>query len=116
MSSEESAADFIWRLGDLTFGLLIWIAHFLAIYIISASSCAFGWAGGDGALKIKVALTGLTLFAAGLIGVHALRHVRRWRENPDDDFLSSLTLGVDGVSATAAGIQVIPLLTTTLCV
>src|SRR4029079_7739924 len=73
------------RLLDPAFGLFVWAAHFLAVYIGAAVACVLGLeTAGEGArttfLAMLVALT--IVAAAGVLG-HAVWRHRQYRDRLD---------------------------------
>jgi membrane protein implicated in regulation of membrane protease activity len=102
---------------DGMFGLFVWAAHLLAIYIPTALACQFGLgAASRGARASFVgALVLVTIVAAAVVVLHALRRYRQQRDVPDRRFRMAVTLGCDTVATVAIVWQLLAIALIPLC-
>ncbi len=102
---------------DAMFGFFVWAAHLLAIYAGTALACQFGLGGASPAARagtVTVLLL-VTLAAAGIIVLHALRRYRQQRDAPDRRFRMAMTLGCDTIATVAVAWQLLAILLVPLC-
>lgn len=103
------------RLGvllDTMFGFFVWAAHFLAVYITTAVSCQLGLGAARAAVRTSF-LTGLvliTVVAAAIVVLHAVRRYRQSRDASDKRFRLSMTIGCDAMAALAITWQLFAIL------
>lgn len=99
----HSKAGAVFRLLDAAFGLLMWAAHFLVIYIATAVACVLGLgAASSGARTAFLAtLAIVTIAPCALVVLHALRRYRQQYELPEQRFRMSVTIGCDAISTVA---------------
>lgn len=100
---------------DVAFGFFVWMAHLLTIYIATALACGLGVVARTGRAPLLVTLVAVTLLAAGVVFLHALRRWRRYRHAPDRRFRMSLTLGGDALATLAIVWQLLAVLIVPLC-
>ena len=105
------------RLLDVAFGFLVWGIHFLAIYIAAAVACVLGLgtAGAASRTAFWTALALVTVAAIAVVVLHALRGYRQYRNEPEQRFRMSVTIGCDAIATVAIAGQLIPLLLVPLC-
>ena len=99
------------------FGFFVWAAHFLVVYIATAVACQLGLGKGGASVR-KTFLTALaivTVAAAAIVTVHALRRYRRWRDAPEQQFRMSITIGADAIAAVSITWQLIAILLVPIC-
>ena len=105
------------RLLDPAFGLFVFAAHLLAVYVPTAVACQVGLGGAGEAVRASYQ-TGLALFTvavAAIIVLHAFLRYRRFRDLPDKRFRLTLTVGCDALATVAVLWQLFPILLTPLC-
>src|SRR5690242_15567563 len=97
--TENSVAPLL----DGAFGFFVWAIHLLAIYIATALACVLGL--GTAAASTRtgfLAMLGLvTLVAAAIVLLHAVRRYRQQRDIPDQRFRMSVTVGCDAIATVA---------------
>jgi hypothetical protein len=105
------------RLLGLVFGFLVWVLHFLAIYAATAVACVLGLGAADASVRSTVvtALVIVTVAAAAIVVLHALKTYRRRDEAPNRRFLSSITIGHDAIAVIGILYQVFPILLVPVC-
>jgi hypothetical protein len=105
------------RLLDPAFGLFVWAAHFLAVYVGAAVACVLGLGtAGEGARTTFLAvLVILTVVAAALVLAHAVWRHRQYRDLPDHRFRMVLTIGNAGIATVGIVWQLFPLLLVPVC-
>lgn len=105
------------QLLDVLVGFFVWAAHFLVVYIATALACALGPgaanAGSRTALVTALAL--VTVTAAAIVVMHALRRYRQQREMPEQRFRMSVTIGCDALALVAIVWQLFPILLVPPC-
>jgi len=102
---------------DAMFGFFVWAAHLFAIYIPTALACQFGLgaAGRSGRVGFVAVLVLVTIAAAAIVVVHALRRYREQRHASDRQFRMAVTLGCDTVATVAIAWQLLALALVPLC-
>ncbi|HEX8693947.1 MAG TPA: hypothetical protein VF746_16105 [Longimicrobium sp.] len=102
---------------DTVFGFFVWAVHLLAVYAPTAVACQLGLGGADAATRtaFQAGLVGVTVIAAALVVLHALRRYRRQRAVPERRFRMALTLGTGAVAAVAIVWQLFAVLLLPLC-
>ncbi len=102
---------------DGMFGFFVWAAHLLAVYISTALACQFGLgtAGRGGRASFVGALVLVTIAAAAIVVLHALRRYRLQRDVPDRQFRMSVTLGCDTVATVAIAWQLLAVALVPIC-
>jgi len=105
------------RLLDLAFGFFVWAAHFLAVYVATAVACVLGLgaAGAGARATLAATLAVVTLAAAAVVALHALRRCRRPEPGPDPRFLAGITIGNDAVAAVGILWQLFPIFLVPAC-
>jgi hypothetical protein len=105
------------RLLDPAFGLFVWAAHFLAVYIGAAVACALGLGmAGEGARTIFLTvLVALTVVATTVVLAHAVWRHRQYRDLPDQHFRMVLTIGNDAIATVGILWQLFPILLVPVC-
>lgn len=103
---------------DPALGFFVWAAHFLAIYIVAALSCALGLgtSTGDNQAMFLWVLIGLTVLGAFIVLVHGWVRLKQYRAGERTGFRTMVTLGADALAAVAMLLQLFPLLMVPLCV
>jgi len=94
-SSTVSEGKELRRLLDLAFGLFVWAAHFLIIYVGAAVACVLRLNGLEAVWAV------VTLAAAALVVWHGFSRYRRRKDMPDHDFARSVTVGCDAIALVA---------------
>lgn len=99
------------------FGFFVWAAHFLVVYIATAVACQLGLgeAGASARTTFLTALAIVTVAAATIVVVHALRRYRRRCEAPEQRFRMSVTIGADAIAAVSITWQLIAILLVPIC-
>lgn len=102
---------------DVAFGLFVWAAHFLVIYIATAVSCQLGLgAAAAGARTTFLTVLALvTLAAAAVVVLHALRRWRQQRDLPVRRARMTITVGNDAIAAVAILWQLLAISLVPLC-
>lgn len=102
---------------DAVFGFFIWLAHLLVIYIAAALFCGLGFgATGAGTRTTFVAVLALvTVAAAAVVLLHAVRRYRQRGETPEQRFRMRLTIGCDAIAVVGIAWQLFPILLVPLC-
>jgi hypothetical protein len=105
------------RLLAPVFGFFIWVVHFLAVYAATAVACVLGLGAADASVRstFATALVIVTLAAAAVVGLHALKTYRRRGEVPNRRFLRGITIGHDAIAAVAILYQLFPILLVPVC-
>ena len=105
------------RLLSLVFGFLVWIMHFVAIYAATAVACVLGLGAADAGARstFVTALVIVTVAAAALVVLHALKTYRRRDEAPNRRFLSGITIGHDAIATVGILYQVFPIFMVPVC-
>lgn len=103
---------------DAAFGYFVWAAHFLGVYIAAAVSCqvGLGAAGSRPRATFLAVLVLVTLAAAAVVVVHAVRRYRQQRDHLDRRFRMVLTIGSDAVATIAIAWQLLAIALVPLCV
>ena len=98
------------RILDLAFGFFVWAIHFLVIYIVAAVACVLGLGAASEAMQNSLlgVLTVVTLAAAAIVVVHAVRRYRSQRAAHDQHFRMSVTGGCDAIAVVAIAGQFLP--------
>jgi hypothetical protein len=114
---QRSRTDGVAALLDAAFGLLVWAAHFLVIYIATAVACVLNLrdASGGARTAFLTTLIIVTLAACALVVLHALRRYRQQHELPEQRFRLALTIGCDAIATLAMAWQLFPILLVPLC-
>ena len=105
------------RLLGLVFGFLIWVLHFLAVYAATAVACVLGLGAADAGVRstFVTALVIVTVAAAAIVVLHALKTYRRRGEVPNRRFLSGITIGHDAIATVGILYLLFPILMVPLC-
>jgi hypothetical protein len=105
------------RLLDPAFGLFVWAAHFLTVYIGAAVVCVLGLgAAGEGARTTFLAvLVVLTVVAGAVVLAHAAWRYRQYRDLPDQRFRMVVTIGNAGIATVGIVWQLFPILLVPIC-
>lgn len=97
-----------------TFGFIVWAAHFLLVYCLTAIACAMAW-GARAMMWTLVAQVVATVLALAAIGVHAWLAARLPEGVTDRTFMMRLTLGCDAIAAFGVVAMLGPILLTPGC-
>ena len=108
----RTEAGVVYRLLDPAFGFFVWAVHFVAVYVTAAVACQLRLRL-DGTFVI--ALVAVTLAAAAIVLVHAVKRYRQRGEVRDHGFLIRIAVGHDAVAALAILWQLFPLLMVPVC-
>jgi hypothetical protein len=96
---------------------LVWVLHFLAIYAATAVVCVLGL--GTAAAGVRstfvAALVIVTVAAAVIVVLHALKTYRRRDEAPNRRFLGGIAIGHDAIATVAILWQLFPILLVPAC-
>ena len=113
----QGEAGVFYRLLGLVFGFFAWVLHFLTIYAATSVACVLGLgATGAGVRSTFVtALVIVTVAAAAVVVLHALKAYRRHEDVPDRRFLRGITIGHDAIAAIAILYQLFPILMVPAC-
>lgn len=113
----QSQAGVLYRLLDPVFGFVVWAVHLLIVYVSTAVACQLGLGSQRGSVKSSVVgtLCIVTLAAAAIVVLHALRRYRQQGEMRDRGFLVRIAVGHDAVAALAILWQLMPLIMVPLC-
>ena len=103
---------------DTVFGHFVWAAHFLFIYIATAVACQLGLGtAATGTRRTFLAvLAVVTVAAAGLVVLHAIRRHREQRDQPDRRIRLGITIGNDAIATLAIAGQLLAITLVPLCV
>jgi hypothetical protein len=105
------------RLLDPAFGFFVWAAHLLAIYIAQAVACVLGL--GERSARVQsefvAALVGITVLAAAIVVLHAVRRYRLEKTVRDRGFLIRIAVGHDAIATLAIVWQLFPLFLSPVC-
>jgi hypothetical protein len=112
-----SEAGVLARLLDLVLGFFVWALHFLAVYVTAAVACVLGLGAADASVRATfvTVLVIVTVVAAAIVVLHALKTSRRHEEVPDWRFLMGITIGHDAIAALGILYQLFPLLMVPVC-
>ncbi len=113
----RSEAGVLSRLLGLVFGFFVWIMHFVAIYAATALACVLGLGAADAGVRstFVTALVIVTVAAAAIVVLHALKTYRRRDEAPNRRFLGGITIGHDAIAVVGILYQLFPTLMVPLC-
>jgi len=94
---------------DAAFGLFVWMAHLVAIYVAAALGCGLDLVGTAARSPATLAsgLATTTVVAAGVVALHATRRWRQLRDFPERRFRMTVTLGADAIAIVAIMWQLI---------
>ena len=113
----HSDAGVLYRLLDPLFGYFAWAAHLLAVYIAAAVACQLGL--GTAAPVARATFTAVlaivTVGAAAVVVLHAVRRYRQNREARDAGFLVWVTVGNDAIATAGILWQLYSILLVPLC-
>lgn len=112
-----TGAGVVYRLLDPAFGFGVWALHLLVIYVSTAVACQVGLGARDATVQSRVVMTliAVTLLAAAVVVVHAVKRYRQQPEVRDHGFLVRIAVGHDAVAALAILWQLMPLMMVPLC-
>ena len=111
------SAEGLARLLDPIFGLFVWAAHFVVVYVVAAVACVLGLGAGSGARPALMAVLAIgTVATAVLTWLHAARRYRQQRSVASQRFRMALTVGSDAIASIAILWQLFPLLLVPACV
>jgi hypothetical protein len=113
----RSEAGVLSRLLDLVFGFFVWIMHFVAIYAATAVACVLGLdAASTGVRSTFVTmLVIVTVAAAAIVVLHALKKYWQRDEAPNQRFLRGITIGHDAIATVGILYQLFPILMMPVC-
>jgi hypothetical protein len=105
------------RLLDASFGFGVWAIHLLVVYVSTAVTCQLGLGAREASLQSSVLATliAVTLAAAAVVILHAIRRYGQHQATPEQGFLARLAVGQDAVAVLAILWQLIPLMMVPLC-
>jgi uncharacterized membrane protein YidH (DUF202 family) len=94
---------------DAAFGLFVWMAHLVAIYVAAALACGLGLVGTGARNPTTLAsvLAATTVVGAGIVALHATRRWRQMRDFPERRFRMTVTVGADAIAIVAIMWQLI---------
>ena len=103
---------------DASFGLFVWMAHLVMVYVSAALACGLGLVGGGGrdVTGLRTALVAVTIAAAAVVALHAVHRWRRQREMPDRRFRMFVTVGCDAIATLAIVWQLLAIGLVPVCV
>lgn len=112
-----SQAGVVQRLLDPVFGFFVWAAHLLTIYIAQAVACVLGLGGRSASAQstFVATLAGITVVAAAIVVLHAVRRFRLEKIVRDRGFLIRLAVGHDAIATLAIVWQLFPLFLSPVC-
>jgi hypothetical protein len=113
----QGEAGVFWRLLNLVFGFLVWGLHFLAVYAATAMACVLGLGTADAGARstFVTALVIVTVAAAAIVVLHALRTYRRRGKVANRRFLAGITVGHDAIAVIGILYQLFPILMVPVC-
>jgi hypothetical protein len=113
----RSKARAVSQLLDGVFGLFVWAAHFLTVYIATALACVLGLGVATSSTRTSflTALALVTAAAAAVVVLHAVRRYRQQRDMPVRRFRMSVTIGCDAIATVAIVWQLFPILLVPVC-
>jgi hypothetical protein len=113
----QGEAGVLSRLLNLVCGFLVWILHFLAVYAATAVACVLGLGAADASVRstFVTALVIVTVVAAAVVVLHALKRYRRHDEVPNRRFLRGITIGHDAIATVGILYQLFPILLVPVC-
>ncbi len=102
---------------DAAFGYFVWAAHFLVVYVATAVSCQLGLGGAEAGARTTflVVLALVTVAAAAVVVLHALRRHRWLRDRPERRFRMAVTIGNDAIATVAIAWQLLAIALVPLC-
>jgi hypothetical protein len=102
---------------DSAFGLFVWAAHLLTIYITTAIACQVGL--GDATSRARATfvtiLVVITLATLALVGLHARRRYLAQRGVAERQLRMAVTIGSDAIASIAIAWQLLAVLLVPLC-
>ena len=113
----QSEAGVFYRLLDLVVGFFVWIMHFVAIYAATAVGCVLGLGTADAGVRstFVTALVIVTVAAAAIVVLHALKQYWRPDEALNQRFLRRIAIGHDAIATVAILYQLFPILMVPAC-
>ena len=115
----DSSADAgtVTPLLDVAFGFFVWAAHLLVVYVSTAVACQLGLGATDAGSRtiFLTALALVTVAAAAIVGLHAVRRYRQQRDVPERRVRMSLTIGCDAIATLAITWQLFAILLVPIC-
>ena len=107
----------VFRLLDPAFGFGVWAVHFLVVYVSTAVACQVGLGSRDARVQSAVVITliAITLLAAAIVAMHAVKRYRQLPEVHDGGFLLKIAVGHDALAALAILWQLMPITMVPLC-
>ena len=107
----------VYRLLDPAFGFGVWAFHFLVVYVSTAVACQVGLGSRDATVQSTVVITliVITLLAAAVVAVHAVKRYRQLPDVHDRGFLLKIAVGHDALAALAILWQLMPITMVPLC-
>lgn len=113
----RSDTGVLYRLLDPIFGFLIWAAHLLVVYIAAAVACQLGLGTASAATHaaFTTMLALVTVGAAAIVLLHAVRSYRQRRGALDEGFLVWVTIGNDAIATFAIVWQLYAILLVPIC-
>jgi hypothetical protein len=113
----DAGAGNLHRLLDPVFGYFIWAAHLLVVYIAAAIACQLGLGAASAATQttFTTTLALITVGAAAIVVLHAVRRYRQNREALDEDFSMWVTIGNDAIATVGILWQLYSILMVPVC-
>jgi hypothetical protein len=113
----HAGAGVLHRLLDPLFGYLVWAAHLLVVYIAAAVACQLGLGTAPAATHttFTAMLALVTVGAAAIVVLHAVRSYRQRREALDEGFLVWVTIGNDAIATVGIVWQLYSILLVPVC-
>lgn len=105
------------RILDPAFGLFVWAAHLIVIYVAQAVACVLGIPERSARAETVVlaGLAAVTVLAAAIVAAHGVRRHRQQPETDDQRFLFNIAVGQDAIAALAILWQLIPIFMVPIC-
>jgi hypothetical protein len=113
----QGEAGVLLRLLGLAFGFFVWVVHFFAVYAATGVACVLGLGAAEATARsaFVTALVVVTVAAATVVALHAVKTYRRRDEVFNRRFLRGITIGHDALAAVAILWQLFPILLVPVC-
>jgi hypothetical protein len=113
----RSARGPVTTLLDSAFGLFVWAAHLLTIYIATATACQLGLGASSTRAQTTFVATLViyTLAMLALVGMHARRRYRAQHGVAERQLRMVVTIGGNAIASIAIAWQLLAILLVPLC-